>query len=165
MQQELAKIGIRVELHLVSFATYLALSHKPRTTPFAYASWTKDYPDPSNFLEPLFAGFSIHEDDTNNTSFYSNPRLDEILKRAREEQDTKKRYAMYDEASRIVCDDAPWAFTHYYHWYSVHQPYMRGYAPHPVAVTYVANAWLDRAAMKTAARSIFGGGALGSLLR
>ncbi len=145
MQQELAKIGLRVRLKIVSYAAFVALSQKRKRSPFGYYSQSADYPDPSDFLDVLFSSESISEDDSQNTSFYRNAALDDLLKRAREELDADARTRMYREASQIVCDDAPWAFAYYYHYYSVRQPYLRGYRPHPVSVMYMANVWLDRA--------------------
>ncbi len=46
----------------------------------------------------------------------------------------------------IVCDEAPWAFTFSYHFLDVRQPYVRGFAPHPVWPLDVRPAWIDRAA-------------------
>ncbi len=111
LQQELAKIGIRIEIRLLSFATWQAVTHKAGRAEMTAASWAQDYPDPSDFFEPKFAGSSFQEDVSNNVAFYENPRLDGLLKRARLEADDARRASMYAEATRIVCDDAPWAFV------------------------------------------------------
>jgi ABC-type transport system substrate-binding protein len=162
LQQELAKIGIRLEIRLLSIATWQALTHKAGRAEMTIGSWAQDYPDPSDFFEPNFAGYSIHEDDSNNVAFYENPQLDALLKRARLEQHDARRAAMYAEATRIVCDEAPWAFVFYSHRYSVHQPYLRGYVPHPAEIEYMGDVWLDRQGAANDARgarvleSIFG---------
>ena len=153
LAQELAKIGLRIRIKLVSFAAWTSITHKRKATPFAVGSWDLDYPDPSDFLESLFASESINEDNSSNISFYRSAHLDDLFKRGRAEIDPDARARIYREASQIVCDDAPWAFTHYYHYYSVHQPYLRGYRPNPVAVMYMANTWLDRAGAAVATRS------------
>jgi ABC-type transport system substrate-binding protein len=152
LQQELAKIGIRVEIKLVSYAAFVALSHRRRQLAFAFGSWSQDYPDASDFLDVLFSTSSINEDESENQSFYSNARLDDLLKRAREELDAPTRARLYRQASELVCDEAPWAFTHYFHYWTVKQPYLRGYRPHPVEVMYMAGTWLDRAGARTAER-------------
>jgi ABC-type transport system substrate-binding protein len=153
LQQELAKIGLRLRIKLVSFGAWLSITHKRKGATFAAASFAMDFPDPNDFLESLFASESINDENSSNVSFYRNASLDDLLKRARSEVDDDTRARGYREASQIVCDDAPWAFTHYYHYYSARQPYLRGYKPHPVAVMYMANAWLDRANAAVAARS------------
>ena len=153
LQQELAKIGLRVKLKIVSYVAFLALTQKRKRTPFAYYSQSADYPDPSTFFDVLFSSKSINDDESQNTSFFRNARLDDLLARAREELDADARRSMYREASEIVCDEAPWAFAYYYHYYSVRQPYLRGYRPHPISVMYMATTWLDRAGAAIASRS------------
>jgi ABC-type transport system substrate-binding protein len=160
LQQELAKIGIRLEIRLLGIATWQALTHKAGRAEMTIGSWAQDYPDPSDFFEPNFAGSSIHEDDSNNVAFYDNPRLDALLKRARIETDGARRASLYAEATRIVCDDAPWAFVFYSHRYSVHQPYLRGYVPRPAEIEYMGDVWLDRPGATAEARAA---GVLGSL--
>ena len=48
-----------------------------------------------------------------NTSYYANPKLDDVLDRAQVETDAEKRQALYNEAQRIAWSDAPWAFLLY----------------------------------------------------
>ncbi len=151
LQQDLAKIGIRIELRILSWPTFLALTHRRGKVAIAETGWNMDFPDPSDFFEPLFASKSIRDEDSSNTSFYRNPRLDGLLDRARRELDPVTRGVLYEEANAIVCDEAPWAFTHSNRWYDVWQPYVRGFREHPVWSQYVAGVWLDRESARRAA--------------
>ncbi len=144
LQQALARIGLRMEIKLASYPTFLALSYRRKRTQISAPGWSQDYPDPADFFEPLFGSEAINDDNSTNTSFYSNPRLDELLVRGRHELDPARRFALYGEANRIVCDEAPWAFTHYVRYSLVHQPYVHDFRPHPVWSDYVARTWLDR---------------------
>jgi len=144
LQQELARIGLRIDIRLVNYPTFLALNNRRRTAPMGAPGWLMDYPDPSDFFDNLFASDAINDETSNNTSFYSNPRLDAILARAHEVLDPKDRYALYGEANRIVCDDAPWAFTFLTRYFDVWQPYVHGFGVHPVWTSYAADAWVDR---------------------
>lgn len=144
LQQELSRIGIRLKIHVVSYPSFLALTRRQGKVALSPQDWLMDFPDPSNFFEPLFSSAAINPIDSSNTSFYRNTKLDDLLARARREQDTPLRYALYGEANRIVKDDAPWAFTHAYRAFEARQPYVRNYAPHPVWVFDVRRAWLDR---------------------
>lgn len=67
---------------------------------------------------------------------------------------------IYKETQEIICDEAPWAFTHYYRWYVQKQPYVRDYHPHPVWTHDVSKTWIDRALGPTAARTLFSKDAL-----
>lgn len=145
LQQQLAKVGLRIELRIVSYPTYLALARRRGMAAFAPEGWSPDYPDRSDFFDPLFSTSAIDDESSNNSSFYSNPTLDELLVRARRELDEKARRRMYDEADAIVCNDAPWAFTVAYRGFSVNQPYVRGVRPNAVWSGDYRRIWLDRA--------------------
>jgi ABC-type transport system substrate-binding protein len=103
-----------------------------------------DYPDASDFFDLIFGSEGVSDESTTNYAFYKNARLDELLLRARRELDTKVRYAIYGEANRIVCDDAPEAFTVFVHSFVLSQPYVHDFGKHAVWSSYAANAWIDR---------------------
>jgi peptide/nickel transport system substrate-binding protein len=142
-QQDLARIGLRVRLRPVSFPVYLEETGRPRTVPLLFGGWSMDFPDPASFLEPLFHSRSIHERDSENRSYYRNPELDALLERARVERDPERRMAMYREASRILVEDAPWAFLFSNLKMEAWQPYVRGFRPHPVWDQMYRDVWLD----------------------
>jgi ABC-type transport system substrate-binding protein len=146
LQQQLAKIGLRIELRLVSWQTFLTLQHRKGGAAMSPGNWAMDYPDPSSFFEPLFTTGSIAGESTDNTAFYSNPRFDELVARAHHEFDEKQRRALYREAGAILCDEAPWAFTFSYHLFSERQPYVRGPLKNPVWYVDPTRVWIDRAA-------------------
>jgi len=154
LAQELAKIGIRLELHLVSWPTFLSLAYRRGTVAMADPGWAMDYPDPSDFFEALFSSKAINEEQSTNTAFYRSARVDDLIERARHELDREKRMALFTEANHIVCDDAPWAFTVSRRLEDVVQPYVRGFKPHPVWTFHVANAWLDRASSASTRREL-----------
>ena len=146
LQQELAKIGLRIELRLVSWQTFLTLQHRKDGAAMSPGNWAMDYPDPSSFFEPLFTTGSMSGESSDNTAFYSNPRFDELVARAHRELDETQRRALYREAGAILCDEAPWAFTFSYHFFSERQPYVRGPLRHAVWYVDPTRVWLDRAA-------------------
>lgn len=143
LAQQLAKIGIRIEIRLVNYPTFLALRGRRHTTAFGPGFWMQDYPEAGSFLEPLFHSKSINDEDSNNWAFYKNPRVDELLDRAKRELDEGRRKKLYSEAQEILCDDAPWAFTTYFHGYAQWQPYVRNYEPHPMWTHDLKQVWLD----------------------
>jgi ABC-type transport system substrate-binding protein len=142
-QQELKAIGIEIELKLVTFATYLRETGKPRVAQAAFTGWHQDFPDPSNFMDILFHSRSIHPENSENRSFYRNPNLDDILDQARPETDRDKRLALYAEANAILAEDAPWAFLFYPVDMFAWQPYVKGFRPHPVWLNEYRHVWLD----------------------
>ncbi len=144
LQQDLAKIGLRIELRLVNFPTFAALHGRRKKAPISAPGWVMDYPDPSDFFDFLFGSEAINDEDSSNTAFYKNPRLDEILVRARRELDPRVRTKLFDQANRIVCDDAPWAFTYFFRYFVIWQPMVHGFGIHAVWTEYAADAWVDR---------------------
>jgi oligopeptide transport system substrate-binding protein len=64
--------------------------------------WVADYPDPQNFLYTLFYSGSEY-----NYSHFSNKELDGLLDKAAVEADYDKRTGLYQEAEKIIVDQAP----------------------------------------------------------
>jgi ABC-type transport system substrate-binding protein len=143
--QELAKIGLRLKLRVVSWPAFLALQERQGASPMSQGNWQLDYPDPSSVFDQLFTTHAIAPEGSNNTAFYSSPRVDDLVARAHVEMDSVRRKSLYREANAIICDEAPWAFTFGFHWFDVRQPYVRGLTPHPVWPFDVRKVWIDRA--------------------
>jgi ABC-type transport system substrate-binding protein len=100
--------------------------------------WCADYPDPENFADVLF-----HSGSTVNNGNYSNPALDALLERARVEQDVPERIRMYQQAERLIVDDAPVLFTTHSLSYQLVKPYLKGYLFTPIAVPIERYMWLE----------------------
>jgi len=141
--QDLARIGIRLRLKQVSAATYFEETGKRGTAQSLLAGWSQDFPDPADFLDILFHTDSIHDRDSENRAFYSNPELDGLLDEARVEQDRDRRREMYERASNIVAHDAPWAFVFNSLRFEIWQPYVRNYQPNMVWANDYRRVWLD----------------------
>ncbi len=154
LQQDLGRIGLRVEGQPMSFAQYLEESGKRRRVQAFFSGWSMDFPDPSNFLDILFHSRSIHETHSENRSFYRNDELDGLLDRARAEVDRERRIALYRQANEIVARDAPWAFLYYPQTMELWQPYVRGYEPHPIWARNFRDVWLDLPRRSAARRSV-----------
>ena len=142
-QQDLANIGIPVSIRQVAFPIYLQETGHRRTVPLLLAGWSADYPDPSNFLDVLFSSSSIHETTSENRTFYQSARVDEILARAHVERDRDTRLALYHDAVGMILEDAPWGFVFSDTKLEAWQPYVHGYAPHPVWDEMFRDVWLD----------------------
>jgi ABC-type transport system substrate-binding protein len=153
LQQELAAIGLRIDIRLVSFPAFLAIQQRPGGAAMSLGSWSMDYPDPSSFFEPLFTSAAIGAESSNNTAFFSNARFDDLVSRAHRELDAERRRSLFREARSILCDEAPWAFTFSYHWFEERQPYVRGPVFNAVWILDPTRTWLDRARTASDARS------------
>ncbi len=156
LAQQLAKIGLRLEIRIVNYPTFMAIRNRRRQSPMAPGFWQQDFPDALSFLEPLWTTRSINDEDSNNTSFYSNPRYDALVDKARREPSEERRRRLTTEAQKILVDEAPWAFTYGYRWYVQAQPYVREHTAHPVWGIELSKIWIDRAGGRMASRALFG---------
>lgn len=145
-QQQLARVGIRIRLRLVTYATYLAESGRRGQSPMGWVAWRADFPDASNFFEPTLTSRAIEDDGSQNRAFFANAELDGVVEAAHAESDQARRFAAYQRAEEIVRDEAPWVPTHVARALQLWHPYVRGYAPHPVLPLSLESVWIDPAA-------------------
>ena len=117
------QLGIQMDILQTEWATFLQDLRDRRFQIFGGLGWVADYADPENFLDVLF-----HSESSNNHTHYSDPSLDQVLERARVEQDREARFALYHEAEQIILDGAPWIPL--YHSAGEHyliKPYVKGF--------------------------------------
>ena len=124
------ELGITMDILQTEWATYLQDLRERRFQIFGGLGWIADYPDPENFLDGLF-----HTGSDNNHTHYSDPELDALLERARVEQDQTARFALYQEAERMILDGAPWApLYHSGGEYYLIKPYVQGLPLSPLVI-------------------------------
>lgn len=143
LQQQLSRIGIRLQIKSMAWPAYLAVTSERGRAQMGSDGWTADFDDPSDFFDPLFSSRSITDRDSQNRAFFSNSTLDQYLDEARNTTDPAVRKRLYHEAERIVRDEAPWAVIYGSRYYDVHQGYVRGYTPHPYMPLDVSGVWID----------------------
>ena len=149
-QQQLARIGVRIRLRTLAWSAYLAETARRGATTMGSDGWAMDYPDPSDFFEPIFHSRAITDEDSQNRSFFRNAELDRLIDEARIETDLEKRLPLYRRAEQIVIDEAPWALVYTKRWFEIWHPYLRGYHIHPALSEHVGFAWIDEAARRRA---------------
>ncbi|MBI4509965.1 MAG: ABC transporter substrate-binding protein [Deltaproteobacteria bacterium] len=142
IQADLAKIGVQVDIQLLTFPAYVTASGRGEID-FGFTGWVMDFPDPRNFLESRFHSRGIAEENSMNDARYSNPVLDALLDRARTEPDQEKRLDLYRRADQLVYDEYVYAWHYHELWVEVRQPHVMNYAPHPVFLRDFRRTWLD----------------------
>ena len=111
IQADLQKVGMTVKIETYEWNTFLdkvnpGLEGK---ADMAEMAWMTNDPDTLPYLTlrseafPDKGGF--------NSGYYSNPKVDELLNKAREATDQDERAKLYKEMQQIVHDDAPWVFV------------------------------------------------------
>jgi ABC-type transport system substrate-binding protein len=106
IQQDLAKIGIRAELMIQPFDVLLATAFKKDTAEMTWLGWFEDYPDPSDFIDPMFT-CSTAIDGGSNAAFFCDKGLDAKGDAARGERDTEKRVEMYSSLQKEILAQVP----------------------------------------------------------
>ena len=106
LQQQLRGVGIALDIRTFEFATFFA-----DVTKGAYQIHSLRWVGGSNLdpdiFEHIFDSGSFAPKRANRT-FYSNPRVDELIREARATVDQQKRKVIYDEVQRIIANDLPY---------------------------------------------------------
>jgi len=132
VQEDLARVGVRLELKPVTMATFLDTVSRRRSAPCALSRWYQDFPDPSNFLDTLLNGERIVDERCNNRAFYRNPEVDRLLAIAAGSTQPEERIEIYRRVERQVVADAPWVFLLHPQLHTLQQPWVRGPGLHPI---------------------------------
>jgi len=144
VQQDLAAVGVTVQLHQVSGAALLDEAGRRKAVPMSIWSWGADFDDPKDTLDFLVNGERIVDDGCLNYAFYSNLRVNELFHQAAPELDSRKRLGLYQELERMVADDAPWIFLFNGDYYTLHQAWVKGYKMNSIWPDRLEEVWLDK---------------------
>ncbi|MDR1832311.1 MAG: ABC transporter substrate-binding protein [Fusobacteriaceae bacterium] len=101
MQEQLKAIGIDLTIEILEWSAYLDKLSKAEHD--IYMLGWPGGADPDGCLYPLF--HSNNKGSAGNMSFYSNPRVDELLDTGRSSVDPAVREAAYKEAAKIIRDE------------------------------------------------------------
>jgi ABC-type transport system substrate-binding protein len=106
IQEDLGKIGIKAEVRMVAGAAFSAEVAKPKTVPMGLVFWGMDYPDPQDFIQPMFTCAAIPPAGSNN-AYYCNADSDALFQRAEATTDAAQRLQLYQQLERAAIEDAP----------------------------------------------------------
>jgi ABC-type transport system substrate-binding protein len=106
IRQDLAAIGIDVQIVPLAFSTWLDAIRVPDQAGLVYAGWNMDYPDPSNFVDPFLTCATIIPEGSN-YGRYCNTEVDTLADQARGEPDPQRRLALYQQIQALIMKDAP----------------------------------------------------------
>jgi len=140
IQQDLAAIGIKTNIVSQEFATFLDTIETPHAAPIGWVGWFQDYPDPSDFIDPILSCASAVKGGAN-AALYCNKDVDTEAAAAKGEQDPAKRKAAYQDIQTKIMADAPWAPFRTQEWYTLIGKNVGGFAIHPVWQYDVRNLW------------------------
>jgi peptide/nickel transport system substrate-binding protein/oligopeptide transport system substrate-binding protein len=128
----LARVGVKVRL--VEVQRYLKVDDPifRHRAILDDNTWYADFPDPDNFLRPLF-----HSKGYMNTFGYSNPEVDRLLEQVWSETSYTARNKLYHQIEAIILEDAPIIPTDYGRLRYLLRGSVRGFYLTPLGVPYI----------------------------
>ena len=129
IQSYLAKVGINVEIVQLDWSAFKQAVNEGKADAF-WLSWWADYPDPENFLFPLF--HSANAGSSGNRTRCFDPELDRLIETAQQTMDERLRYRLYRQAENRIINDAPWLFMWHRADYFVIQPWVKDFKIYPL---------------------------------
>ncbi len=137
IQADLRRVGVTAKIRLRDWSALKAAVDRGETRGF-FINWYADYPDPENFLVPLFHSRNIGGG--GNRARFSDPEVDRLLDRVDRVADPGERAELCGEMDTRIHARAPWIYL----WHPVLEVALSdrvaGYAPHPVPA---GERWLD----------------------
>ncbi len=114
VQQQLAQVGIKAKVQALEAGQRVAQVEsiqdpKDAKVRIYYMGWSSSTGEADWALRPLLAT-EAWPPKLLNVSYYSNARVDKLLKDALNTTDRAKKTAFYTEAQKIIWNEAPWAF-------------------------------------------------------
>ena len=128
LQQQLREVGIALDIRTYEFATFFSDITKGAYQMYSMR-WIGGNQDPDIF-EYVFDSGSFPPKRANRT-YYSNPRVDELIREGRTTLDQQKRKVIYDEVQQIIAEDLPYINLWYLDNVLVHTNRVRGIEMNP----------------------------------
>ena len=128
LQQQLREVGIALDIRSYEFATFFSDITKGAYQMYSMR-WIGGNQDPDIF-EYVFDSASFPPKRANRT-FYSNPRVDELIREGRSTLDQEKRKVIYAEVQRIVAEELPYINLWYFDNVLVYTNRVRGIELNP----------------------------------
>jgi len=146
VQADLKAVGVNAEILQRDWGA-LKASIDRGDTPAFYINWYADYPDPENFLVPLFHSANIGGG--GNRARFHDAQVDSMLDALEAERDLDARGTLAAAIDARIHDAAPWIYLWHPLQEVVTSERVQGYRPHPVAS---CERWIDIAPAGATAR-------------
>jgi ABC-type transport system substrate-binding protein len=107
IQNDLATVGIKADLKITNNATFFTLSSTANTCAIGRELWYMDYPDPSDWIIPLFTKAAAVTGAQDN-AFWWSPVIEKMVKKAQAMTDAQARLALYEQMQAYIMGQAPY---------------------------------------------------------
>lgn len=126
VQQDLAQVGVKIELKQLDWAAFIQATDAGEPA-FFRLGWVADYPDPETFLFSLF--HSSNKGPRGNVTFYDNPVVDGLIDQSYAETDSDLRFGFLRQAEEQILKDVPWLFLTFQKEVILRKPYIKNLHP------------------------------------
>jgi peptide/nickel transport system substrate-binding protein len=125
LQNGLTKAGIQSKVVGYPWPTIVDKFKDPNTTPDVSIYWISTYyADPHNWVGEMFSSSTAGT--FKNAAHYKNPKVDALLEKALSLTDQAERAKLYEEATRIIVDEAPGLWIYNTKWYGPYSNKLKG---------------------------------------
>ncbi|MGM8214903.1 glutathione ABC transporter substrate-binding protein [Bacillaceae bacterium W0354] len=131
VQQALKELNIKVEIEELEWGAYLEKTANGEHDMFILG-WSTVTADADYGLYALFHSSSYGS--TGNRSFISDPELDELLDKGRQEADPEKRQEYYSRAQEILADLAPMVYVNHSQYLNAYHNSVKGFDVNPLGI-------------------------------
>lgn len=131
IQQDLGVVGIEVEIITQEFDVLLGTISTPHEAPLVYIGWFQDFPDPSDFIDPILSCASAVEGGAN-SAWYCDDEIDALAAEAKVMAEEQQRLAAYQDLELRIMEDAPWVPIIFPLTDTFLSSRVTDFAPHPV---------------------------------
>ena len=104
---DLATINIRAEVVPQDFNVLLGTVTTPHAAPMVWVGWFQDYPDPSDFIDPILSCATAVAGAFNN-AWFCDPAIDARSAAARKIPILADAIPEYQAIQKAIMDEAPW---------------------------------------------------------
>ncbi len=129
IQEDMAKIGVKVEIVSYEWGEYLSRSKALDRDGAVLLGWTGDNGDPDNFLAVLLGCDGVG---ASNRAQWCYKPFDDLVMKAKTISDKAERTKLYEQAQVIFKEQAPWATIAHSVVYMPMRPEVKGYKVHPL---------------------------------
>jgi len=129
IQSYIRRAGMNAAIKQLEWSAYREAINRGEADMF-WLSWWADYPDPENFLFPLFHSSNIGP--AGNRTRYRNPAVDRLIDLGQTAGSEEEKNRYYEKAEKIIVDDAPWVFFWHKTDYALRQSWVKGYRMQPI---------------------------------
>lgn len=130
-------LGVEVTVRQLEPDEFLYSISEEKDNMFIWG-WSADYPHPQDFLEILFASYSV-----GNYGEYANPDVDALLEQAAVEEDKEMSLQLYQQAEQLLVNNAACIPLWFDRNYILVKPNVMGYKLNALGMVKLSEVYID----------------------